>query len=166
MKKILLIVAVVLCLAVAGTALAVSYNSADPITGTMSADSFLKLSLDSCSTEAITINPGTPVVYTVQCDVVNVQDNEATPKTGTLTITLVDAGSGQDLDDVTVALYTDASCKEAVEGKTQTGAGTITVTDISTTTTYYAKISVPSTLNEDDCEDCGGTMTLAFAKAA
>jgi len=166
MKKILLIIAVVLCLAVAGTALAVTYNSSDPVTGDLKANSYLKLSLDSCSTADITINPGTPVVYTIQCDVTSIQENEVSPKTGTLTITLADAGAGQDLDDVTVALFTDAACTAAVAGKTQTGAGAITVTDISATTTYYAKISVPSALDEAGCEACGGTMTLSFAKAA
>lgn len=162
MKKILLIVAVVLCVAIAGTALAVSYNSADPITGSLAADQYLKLGLDSCSTTDITVNPGTPQVYTIQCDVTK---SATVSDTGTLTITLADAGAGQDLDDVTIALFTDSACTSAVAGKVQTGAGSISVTGIDTTTTYYAKISVPSTLSEDDCEDCGGTMTLSFVKA-
>lgn len=161
MKKILLIVAVVLCVAIAGTALAVSYNSATPITGSLAADQYLKLGLDSCSETAITVNPGTPVVYTIQCDVTK---STSVTDTGTLTITLANVGE-QDLDDVTVALFTDAACTSAVAGKTQTGAGSISVTGIDTTTTYYAKISVPSALTEADCTACGGTMTLSFVKA-
>lgn len=162
MKKMLLIVAVVLCVAIAGTALAVSYNSASNVTGTLTADTYLLLGLESCSEAAITVNPGTPQVYTIQCDVTKVG---TFADTATLTITLTDAGSGQDLDDVTVALFTDAECTSAVAGKTSTGAGTISVTGITATTTYYAKISVPSSLGEDECDAVGGTMTLAFAKA-
>ena len=161
MKKILLIIAVVLCVAVAGTALAVSYNSSDPVTGSLAADSYLKLSLDSCSTEAVVINPGTPQKYTIQCDVTK---STSVTDTCTLTITLADVGE-QDLDDVTVTVYSDSACTIPVAGASRTGAGSISVTGITATATYYALISVPSSLGADDCEDCGGTMTLAFAKA-
>lgn len=162
MKKILIVVAIVLCLAVAGAALAVSYNSATPVTGSLVADQYIKLSLDECSEDDITINPGTPVIYTIQCDMIR---SATVTNTGTLTITLTD-GDTQDLDDVTVALFEDFACTRPIEGKSITGANTLTITGIDAEETIiYARISVPSTLGQGDCEDCGGTMTLSFVKA-
>ena len=155
MKKILLIIAAVVCVVIAGTALAVNYNSASPVTGTLTADTYFALSLDNCSTSSVTLSEGVPTVYTIQCDVTNV----GTSETADLIITLTD-GAEQDLDDVTVALFTDANCTQAVAGKTQTGAGTITVSGISATTTYYARITIANGLDSADFAACGGTMAL------
>lgn len=167
MKKILLILAIVVCVAVAGSALAVAYNSASPITGTVAADSAFILSLDQCVQTPVTLEPGTPEVYTIQCDVSKSASVLAT-QTATLTITLSDAGGddpAQDLDDVTVALFSDINCTQAIAGKTQTGAGTISVTGINATTTIYARISCPNNLSEADINAVGGNMTITFTVA-
>ena len=165
MKKILLILAIVVCVGVTGTALALTnYHSADSITGTVAADSALILSLGQCVDTDIELEPGVPEKYTIVCDVT--RSAHAGNQTGTLTITLANAGGGQDLDDVTVTLYNNIACSEeyAIEGKVQHGAGTITITGISVSTTYYALITTPN-LSDDDAEDVGGTMTLHFVLA-
>ena len=161
MKKILLIVAVVLCVAVAGTAFAITRNQADPVNGTLAADTMFVLSLDSCSTANIALTAGTPTEYTIQCDIT--KSNSANYN-GTLTVTLADSAP-KDLDDVTITLYSDAQHEHEVANATCTGAGSFTVTGISASTPYYALITLANNLSESDTQNVGGTMTLAFAKA-
>jgi hypothetical protein len=163
MKKILLIVAVVLCVAVAGAAIAVTYNDATTINGTLTADSYLELSLDNCSTTAINLVEGEPTKYTIQCDLTK-SENGLGDGTCTLTITLAN-GVSTDLDDVTIAIYTDPNCTIAVEGATRKGEGAVTVTGITTSKTYYAKLTLDNGLDESETANVGGTMTLSFAKA-
>lgn len=164
MKKTLLIIAIVLCIAVAGAAIAVTWNDASNVTGTLTADSYLELSLDNCSTTAISLTEGSYSYYTIQCDVsksANAGDNDCT-----LTVTLADTSESVTLDAVTISVYSDSNYQTLVSNGTRKGAGAITVTGIQATSTYYVKLSLDTGLNEAQTAAVGGTMTLSFAKAA
>ena len=159
MKKILLIIAVVLCVAVAGTALAVTFNSASNVTGTLTADSYVNLSLEGSTTADVTIDPGTASSFTIVCTID--RSTSAASEKGNLVITLTDSEDvGISLDAVTVALYNDAAFTDPVDGASRTGAGTITVSNIdSASKTFYARIIAPA---GTDVATVGGTMSLAF----
>ena len=162
MKKTLLIIAIVLCVAVAGTALALTVNNASNVTGTLTADSYLALSLDGSSSAAsISVADGDPGYYTIVC---NVTKSASVTDNGTLTITLANTSESVTLGAVTVTLYEDELHNTPVTSGSRKGAGTITVSNISTTTTYYAVVTLDSGLNENQTNAVGGTMTLSFAK--
>ena len=163
MKKTLLIIAVVLCIAVAGAAIAVTWNDPDPVTGTLTADSYLELSLDQCSTTAISLTEGSYSYYTIQCDVT--KSISAGTNNCTLTVTLEDTSESVTLDSVTVSVYSDSNYQTLVANGTTTGEGSITVTGITETSTYYVKLSLADGLTEAQTEAVGGTMTLSFVKA-
>ena len=153
MKKILLIVAVVLCVAVAGTALAVTYNSATNATGTLTADTYLALSLDSCSTTALHLTAGEATVYNIVCGV----SKSTNAPTADLRITLADASVSNTLEAVTFNLYTDSGCTAPATYTVNNGV--YTITGITTDTTYYARFYVA---NNADTATIGGTMTLSL----
>lgn len=173
MKKVLLIVAIVVCVAVAGTALAVtSFQSATPKTGTLTADSYLKLSLDDCSTTGLQLEPGVPTVYTIDYDIT--KSASVTPN-ATLTIALA-ADQEKNLTGLSVALFTDENCTVALKlnsstnvidaegtAATLSGAGTLTVAGLSADGVIYARFLLAEDVT---VANIGGTMTLNLVSAA
>lgn len=161
MKRILLIIAVVLCVGIAVSALALEYNSATPKTGTLTADSMFELTLNSTASSSVRLTPGVPTVYPLVC---GFDGSPSAPQSGvgTLTITLADTIVNS-MDLITVTVYSDAGCASPLAGKTQTGAGTITISGITAQTTYYLAISVES--GYTDSTGIGGTIQFAFVDA-
>lgn len=164
MKKILLIVAVVLCVAIAGTAFAITRNNATPATGTLEADSYLALTLGRCSTTALEIADGAPAYYTIYCDKTASASEASTACT--LTITLANTSESVTLAPVTVTLYSDSSRQTPVASGSRKGAGSITITGITASTTYYATVSLDAGLTSEQTAAVGGSMSMTFAKAA
>lgn len=163
MKKILLILAVVVCVAVAGSALAVAYNNATSKVGHISADTYIALDwgANNSSTTSLELEEGVPSYYTIDCTVVKSTNAAAT---GTLTIALQDSNeANKSLDNVTVTLYSDSNYQNAVAGKTQKGEGSITITGLTANATYYAKVSVDDGLTNEQLQAVAGTMTLSLA---
>ena len=167
MKKIILIIALVLCVAVAGTALALTtFNNASDVTGTLTADTYLSLSLDSCSTTALQLEVGTySTPYTIDYDVTK----STNAPTATLTLTLA-AANEKTLNGVTVTLWTDSNCTVPLKLNTTThvidaegtaasltGAGSISVAGLTTDGLIYAKFYLDSNAT---ASAIGGTMTL------
>ena len=171
MKKILLILAVVVCVAVAGTALAVTtYNSAQQKTGTLTADTYLKLSLEDCSETGLTLVKGEYVTYTIDYDVTK----STNAPNARLNITLA-ATTGLNLTGMTVDLFTDSQCttplkidatSHAIDAEgtavTQSGAGTIYISGLSTSGLIYARFHLSE---EANVSSIGGTMTLNLVEA-
>lgn len=163
MKKILLIVAVALCVAVASTALALTVNNATQVTGTLEADKYLALSIGGTADLAVTVKDGDPAYYTINCVVAK---SASVSDSCTLTITLANTSEEVTLGAVTVTLYSDETHENPVASGSRKGAGTITVSGITATTPYYAVITLDSGLNSTQTANVGGTMTLSFAKTA
>lgn len=166
MKKILLIIAVVLCVAVAGTALATTvYYNAQNVSGSVTADTYVELSLDGSSDlDEIALVPGQPVIYKISCGVTTSATNEAN---GTLTVTTTAATGDYNLTGVTVALYTDSACTTAAlndssEPISIIGAGSFAVEDIDESTNYWAKVTFAGAANEAALAQVNGTMRIEF----
>ena len=172
MKKILLIVAVVVCVAVAGTALALTqFNSATPVSGTLTADTYLALNWGECTTGDLVLEEGVYTTYTIAYTVTKSTNAPA----GTLTLTLADAAN-KDLDDVTVALFSDSTCQTPLKlnasthvidaegtAATLTGAGSIVINGLTADGTIYARFGLA---NDTTASDVGGSMTLSLAEQA
>ena len=169
MRKILLILAVVVCVGVAGTALAVGTHNANDVTGTITTDKCFILSFDGSSTDlALTLDETKPEYYTIVC---NIDKSATATGTGTLTIAL-NPSSGKSLANVTVELFTDSNCtthlqQNAANVSVSGGATSqsVSVTGISAAqTTYYAKITL-SPLGETDPATIEGELQLDFVGA-
>ena len=158
MKRILLIVAIVLSLSVAAAAIAYTYESADPVTGTLTTDSVIEMTLNSTASSSILLSQGEPTVYPIVCDM-NASKSAPQNGVGTLTITLMDTIVFS-MDEVNVTVYNDENCTSPVAGATQTGAGVITIPNISSRRTLYLRVFVPDTLT--DVTGVGGTIRFAF----
>lgn len=176
MKKILLIVAVVLCIAVAGTALAVTYRSANNETGALTADKYIYLDMGGTAGASLTLLAGDQVTYHVACDI----DRSATAPTATLTVTFTDTSESVNLDDVQISFFKDEGCTTPLKltgtaiddadgtavsftGLTE-GSKIVTISGLEDDADFYIRFYIdnPSvTLDE-----IGGNMALALAKAA
>ena len=139
-KLIFLVVGMVLCFALVGGALAVNYYSAPDKNGTLTADSCIKLSLDkSTNIGALELDTNDPKYYEVVAEV-NKTASVAAEQGGTLTITLSNLSVSELATKVKVDVYSDMARTDLLQ--TQTGAGSITIEDVTTTTSYYLTISL------------------------
>ena len=162
MKKVLLIIAVVLCVGVAATALGFEFNGAKPKTGVLTADKAIMLTLDSSASSSVLLTPGVTNVYPLSCGF----ERSATATqsvSGELTITLSNSGNYK-MDEVSVTVYSDEECLSPLTGKTRTGAGAITIQNITQNTTFYIGISVPNDI--EDPSTTGGKINFAFTHIA
>ncbi len=172
MKKILLILAIVVCVAVAGSALAVAYYDAQSVSGTITTDSYMVLSFDGSSTAtALSLDAATPSYYTIVC---KMDKSAGATGTGTLTIALKpDTENNKTLANVSVALFTDSAYTTPLQVNSAdavlNGAAanaSISVANIPATTTYYAKITLASGLTQEQLGAIAGELQLDFVRAA
>ena len=169
-KLIFLVVGMVLCLALVGGALAVNYYSAPDKEGTLTADSCIKLSLDkSTNIGALTLDTNDPKYYEVVAEV-NKTASVAAEQGGTLTISLSNLSASQLATKVKVAVYSDLA--RTVLIKDQTGTGTITIQNVTTTTSYYLTISLlgpeedgTGSYDAEALAAIGGTLNVSFVVA-
>ncbi|MBQ7914984.1 MAG: hypothetical protein IJ322_05700 [Clostridia bacterium] len=166
-KLLFLMVGMIVCLTIIGGALAAAYYDAPSHNVTVGTDSAIVLSLDnSTSLSGITLNEGKSTVYTVQADVSKSANATAN---ATLVITV---GELQDknLDNVVFGLYSDAGCTQAVGTNTiNEGAGSITVSGITVSTTYYLKVELPekgvdTQYSAAELQAMGGTINIRFTQ--
>ena len=173
MKKILLILAIVVCVAVAGSALAVAYNSASNLEGTLTADSYLALSLDSCSTAALHLKAGDYVTYDLNYAITK---SEHAPAAELSIALAADTANEKNLTGVQVALFKDSACTTPLklnatskviddEGTAATlnGAGTIEIKGLEEGDHIYARFFLPE---DATVASIGGTMTLNLLEQA
>ena len=170
MKHILLILAVVVCVAVAGTALAVAYYNASNVSGTITTDSYMVLSFDGSSTaNALTLDAATPNYYTIVC---KIDKSASATGTGTLTLALnPDTTNSKTLANVSVALFTDSACTTPLQVNAENvvlsgaaASASVSVANIPSTTTYYAKITLASGLSQEQLAAIGGELQLDFVR--
>lgn len=172
MKKILLIVAVVVCVAVAGTALALTqFNSATPVSGTLTADTYLALDWGECTTGDLVLEEGVYTTYTIAYTVTKSTNAPA----GTLTLSISNSAP-KSVEYVNVALFTDSNCTtplklnattRAIDAEgtavTQNGQGTITINGLTADGIIYARFGLSSGAT---VSEVGGSMTLVLAEQA
>lgn len=161
--KTICLVGMILCVLLVGVAFGLEYYNAANKGGTLTADSYLQFSFGGSDTaENVTVSSTTPTKYKL---VLSAEGSTgATDKSGKLTITLANTSETATLAKVTVTLYSDEMLTTPVEGKTQTGAGTITVDFDGTTKTYWLGITVPTNITATELENVGGMITAKLHK--
>lgn len=161
--KILCWVGMVLCVLLVGVAFGLEYYNAAQKGGTLTADSYLQFKFDGSDTaEQVTVSSTTPQKYKL---VLSAEGSTSViDKSGQLLITLTNSTETITLEKVTVTLYSDEMLTNPVSGKTQTGAGSITVDFDGSQKTYWLGITVPSSITENELENVGGTITVKLHK--
>ena len=169
MKKLIVLICMVLCVAVIGSVLVIAVYDAPPIDdGSIGTDTYLYLTMNSSRGKAITLTKGVaqvlPIVLGVES---NQTDAEGTPNWGTATLT-IDAranGDGKNIDNVTITLCSDQEGNTPIEGVAVSGK-TITMTGITAGQTVYVKLLLSADATEQQVNATNGILTCTFAKAA
>ena len=160
MKKILLIVGMILCVAVIGSVFAVAVFSANDATATITAEPYITLGWDGTAEASFVLEPGVKQIYTVNLTV------DKSTNGGTATFSVVcedDTTNSKDLENVTITVCSDALGTTAVTGaNVTTNDNDTSISGLSANATYYIAIVLDAGADADDIADCGGTMTLSF----
>ena len=158
-------VGMIVCLTIIGGALAVNYFNATPDTGTIAGDKVVKLSLgQSTPMTSITLEEGVAKNY----DVVATVDTSSTGVAdGTLVITLSNTSASVLANKIKIDVYTSAD-RTGDFLDTITGAGTITIENISETRTYYLSITLlengDASYTADELAKIGGNINISFTQ--
>lgn len=166
MKKLIVLICMVLCIAVIGSVLAIAVYDAPAINdGSIGTDTYLYLTMNSSRGKAITLTKGVAQVLPI---VLGVESNQ-TDDWGTATLT-IDAranGEGKNIDNVTITLCSDREGNTPIEGSNVTVSGkTITMTGITEGQTVYVKLLLNAEATETQVNATNGILTCTFAKAA
>ena len=169
MKKLIVLICMVLCVAVIGSVLAIAVYDAPEQNGSIGTDTYLYLTMNSSRGTAITLTKGVaqvlPIVLGVES---NQTDAEGTPDWGTATLT-IDAranGVGKDIENVTITLCSDREGNTPITANVTTSDNTITMTGITTGQTVYVKLLLSADATEAQVNATNGILTCTFAKAA
>lgn len=168
MKKLIVLICMVLCIAVIGSVLAIAVYDAPAINdGSIATDTYLYLTMNSSRGKAITLTKGVaqvlPIVLGVES---NQTDAEGTANWGTATLTIAaTASEGKSIENVTITLCSDREGNTPIEGVAVSGK-TITMTGITAGQTVYVKLLLSAEATEAQVNATNGILTCTFAKAA
>lgn len=162
MKKIMLIVGMILCVAVIGSVFAVAVYDAQQATATVTADTYIELGWDGTADTNLVLEPGITQIYTVN---LTVDKSASVTDTSTFRVVCANTSETVTLGQVSVVVCEDNLGVDAVDGDsdnvTVSGNNT-TITGITQNTTYYIAVTLAANATEEQVTNCGGTMTLSF----
>lgn len=169
MKKLIVLICMVLCVAVIGSVLAIAVYDAPEQNGSIGTDTYLYLTMNSSRGTAITLTKGVAQVLPIVLGVESNQTNaEGTPDWGTATLTIdAKASEGKSIENVTITLCSDQEGNTEIKGSNVAVSGkTITMTGITAGQTVYVKLLLSAEATEEQVNATNGTLTCTFAKAA
>ena len=169
-KSILLIICMAVCLSLIGGAIAVSYYKAAPVTNTITADSYMALSIGGSSDASITVAPNSEQTYDIYANIDSRSTSAASEK-AQLVITITTKTGDYDLSDITFGLYKksdDSAAYVGSTGATVDGSGelTFTVSNIENSTQYYLKLEVGSVDSAEDLAKMQGNINISLIEQA
>ncbi len=157
MKKLIILISIILCLAVIGSVLAIAVYDAAPIEGGVNTDTYLYLSLNSTRGTGITLNKNNATLIPI---VLGIDTNETEwSGSATLTITPQAVGDNKNIDNVTIGYYADSGCTKAVGSVSD---GVFTYTKIKEGTTVYVKIEYKENVTADQVNATNGKLVCTF----
>lgn len=169
MKKLIVLICMVLCVAVIGSVLAIAVYDAPEKNGSIGTDTYLYLTMNSSRGTAITLTKGVAQVLPIVLGVESNQTGaEGTPDWGTATLT-IDAranGEGKNIENVTITLCSDREGNTPIESNVNISGKTITMTGITAGQTVYVKLLLSADATEEEVNATNGILTCTFAKAA
>lgn len=163
MKKTILLIGIILCIAVIGSVLAVAVYDADDITGSVSTDTYLYLTMNSTEGQSVTLQTGVPTILPI---VLGVDSNDSSWGSGKLTITPA-AAADKSIAKVTIGIYSDETASTAItENATTDGNGVITLTGITEGQTVYVKLLLAADATQTEVTNTQGTLTCSFVRVS
>lgn len=155
MKKLVLIIGIILCIAVIGSVFAVAVYDAQDATGSIGADEYVYLTLNSSGTTGCNLVKGVPTIIPIVMGIESTAESWGTAK---LTVSAT-ANEGKSIDNVEITLWEDLTCTQAIEG--------LTVEGITESGTVYVKLQlVGEDLSEEDVNNAGGVLNIKLVQVA
>lgn len=162
MKKLVLIIGIVLCIAIIGSVFAIAVYDARDIEGTVGTDTYLYLTLDTTASTGVQLEKGVPTIIPI---VLGIDTNE-TGSWGSATMTVkATEQEGKKIDKVEITLWANSSCTQAIDGLSA-GTNEWTLTGITTGRTIYVKLVLSDDATEADIKEAGGNLNVKLVKAA
>lgn len=162
MKKLVLIIGIVLCIAVIGSVFALAIYDASPAEGTIGADTSVYLTLkNNETTTGFTLEKGVPTVIGLT---ISIEQNDSSWGTATLTV-VAKAQDGMDISKVTITMWANQACTTPLDTN-NTVDGTWTKTGITASQLAYIKIEIAEDATQQDIGKIGGQLTLTLKRVA
>lgn len=157
MKKLIILISIILCLAVIGSVLAIAVYDATPIGGGVNTDTYLYLSLNSERGTGVTLNKNNATLIPI---VLGIDTNEESwTGSATLTIKPEAVEEGKTIEHVTIGYYSDLDCTKAVGSVSDAGVFTYSV---SKGTTVYVKIEYEANVTAAQVNATNGKLVCTF----
>ncbi len=165
MKKLILIIGIVLCIAVIGSVFAIAVYDAQPSTGTIGADTYVYLTLENpTGTTGCQLERGIPVIIPI---VLGIEKNDDAWGTATLTVTPTAVGEGKNIDNVEITMWSNSTCTTAVEGlATDESTGAMTLTGITAGKTVYVRLVLDAAATQDQVTNTNGNLNVKLERVA
>lgn len=166
MKKLIIVIAMLLCVATIGAVFALAIFDSTPVTGTITSDDYLFLEMNSDLSNSLELTKGMNVVKTIDIHIRSVNKTNAYLKIYTL------SKENKNLSNVKFSLYSSKDCDTLLKDLngndcTIQGNGTIIYLipdNIDTTLTLYLKIQLNSNITESEYEQTGGLLRLSLSE--
>lgn len=156
MKKLILMISIILCIAVIGSVLAIAVYDAADIEGGVNTDTYLYLSLNSTRGTGVTLNKNTATLIPI---VLGVDTNDSDwSGSATLTITPQAVGENKNIENVDISYYSDSECTTTV-GSVSDGVFTYSVT---AGTTIYVRIAYKENVTAAQINATNGKLVCTF----
>lgn len=163
MKKTILLIGIILCVAVIGSVLAIAVYDANDISGSVSTDTYLYLTMNSEKGKSVTLKTGVPTILPI---VLGVDSNDTNWGSGKLTITPV-AIADKSIAKVSIGIYSDATASTAItKNVTTNDSGVITLTGITAGKTVYVKLLLAADATQTEVSNTQGTLSCSFVRVA
>ena len=160
------------CLSLIGGAIAVSYYKAAPVTNTITADSYMALSIGGSSDASITVAPNSEQTYDIYANIDSRSTSAASEK-AQLVITITTKTADEityDLSGITFGLYNKSDDTAAYVGSTgctvSAGTLTFTVSNIDASSQYVLKLAVGNVTAAEDLAKMQGNINISLIKQA
>lgn len=163
MKKTILLIGIILCIAVIGSVLAIGVYDATDIEGSVTTDTYLYLGLNATEGTGVTLEVGKQTIVPISLSV----DSNAVDNWGSATLTITPkANNDKSIKKVTIGLYSDDKGMNAIENANTDANGVITLTGITKNRIVYVRLFLAADATQDDVNGTGGTLTCSFKVAA
>lgn len=168
LKKLVLIIAIILCVATISGVFALAIFDSQPVVGTITADDYLFLEMNSEFSANLELLKGTPVIKAINLHIRSFDKTDAYLKISTISKT------EKNLSNVSFSLYSSQDCKNLLTDSngnecTIRGDGIITYLipeNTDTSLTVYLKIVLDDDITETEFDSTGGKLTLSLSEKA
>lgn len=166
MKKLIVLICMVLCVAVIGSVLAIAVYDATAVTDTIGTDGHIYLSINTeDNVENFTLEKGIPTVVAITFGVGKNSSEWGSTVAGKLTIN-VEKNGDKVLDNIEYGFYSDSNATQPMTDET-TEKNTFVKSNITAeTTTVYVRLFLKADATQTEVTAAGGKLVCSFVDMA